>query len=187
MILIIKDDNAQLRERAELERRLRRWGRVFGPSPATEWDEGEGANSLLGELLRRARVGAVNRCVDDSLWNPQREDLCRGDGSLIRSIPGSDRVTARGKESRGGAHRSYVDPDAQLVDITAVALWRVHMVRGVVLRAEYCLRGPRREKAVYAAQVACLARLPVRRYSQHLDAAIDWMTAHLPAERRKAA
>jgi hypothetical protein len=146
-----------------LEGMLRTWGRVYGPPPPDEWaeDSSLGAGALTGCLIEFMRVGIVYG----------RE---------------SDKLTARGRESQGGAKPMKAHPVADQIDHLCVALYAENRIRAVVLRANYCIRGPRAEKLPWVSK-AVNQRISRRRYCTELDAARDWMGGRLGLVARRSA
>ena len=139
-------------EAHELERRLRFWGKVYGPAPDAEWDEETslGSGALTGCLIEFLRVGIVTGSEND----------CE--------------ITARGKESLGGAKPMKVHPEADQIDRLCCTLYRVRVVPALVLRADYCMRGPRREKLPWVSAIAHM-KVTRKKYSMELDFAKDWI------------
>lgn len=147
-------------DRVELEQVLRHWGRVYGPEPLAEWEEDSslGSGALTGCLIEFLRVGIVTG-------------------------PEGDHLTARGKESKGGAKPMKAHPVADMVDQLCCQLYKEHMVAALALRAEYCMRGPRSEKRAWIAGIAG-ERITRRKYDAKLEVAKFWFNTVL---KRKAA
>ena len=94
-------------EAYELEKELRHWGRVYGPAPETEWEEdsSNGSGLLTGCLIDFIRVGIITgteqeRIVIDRSCPELPEQIVVGS------------LTARGKESQGGAKPMKAHPVA---------------------------------------------------------------------------
>lgn len=147
-------------DQGELERLLRIWGRVYGPAPAQEWEEdsSHGSGALTGCLIDFLRVGVV-------------------------SGPEPEGITARGKQSEGGAKPMAAHPVADHLDHLCVVLYGEHRLASVVLRAHYCMRGHRKEKLPWVSGVIG-QRISRRRFAAELDFARSWMSV---AMAKKAA
>lgn len=117
------------------EQALRHWGRVYGPPPPLEWQEDSsmGSGALTGCLIEFLRVGIVH-------------GQARG------------KLTARGRESRGGAKPMKAHPLADRVDHLVCVLYAQDRRAAVALRAQYCLRGSLGDKCMWVA-TATAARL----------------------------
>lgn len=154
----------------ELETLLRRWGRVFSRPPAQEWDEDSsgGSAGLTSALLSRLHVGEGAR-------TPKR----RKPFDPLNDIRGMLKLTARGKESRGGSRVWNAPPDIEACEVAALALYRFDTLRGVVLRVEYCIPGRQREKAYTVGQTEGVSRITLRRYRHELDFARAFMAGSL--------
>lgn len=158
----------------QLEQLLRKWGRVFGPAPAAEWDEDDsgGSGGLTQDLLRKLRVGLAAVGAEPVLG----ETVVRAAGTrdVVRT-----HFTAKGRESQGGTRVWTPDPEAERVECAALRLYRYNRLQGVVLRFEYCYRGRHSEKAQLVATCLEMPDLKVRRYRQELDIARAWMAGAL--------
>lgn len=165
----------------ELERLLRRWGRVFGTAPPREWDEDSSGSlgALTSVLMSRMHVGIGSQAGEKQkrpVWiDPET-------GAVIPNyIPGVRRITARGKESASTMRPWNPDTDAEFVELAALDLYRYDRMRGVVIRLEYCCRGHRqKDKAAWVG--ACEGideRITLRRYRHELDFARQWMAGRL--------
>lgn len=173
----------------DLERLLRRWGRVFGPPPEREWDEDSSgsAGGLTANLMAQLHVGLGH--VGDAA-KPKRHVWTNPEtgAKVPMDIPGMRRITARGRETRN-PHRPpwSPDPEAESVEVAALDLYRYDALRGVVLRIEYCLRGfKQRERAVLVGRVEGMERITLRRYRHELDRAREWMAGRLFGNRAAA-
>jgi hypothetical protein len=167
---------------AELERLLRLWGRWFGVPPQREWDEdsSHGVGVLTQKLIEQTRVGA------GYTERTKRLPLSARAVNYLRAgldVP----PTARGRQSDGGATPWLPDVDADRVELAALDLYRYNLIQGIVLRCEYCLRGPRYEVKLPAArEYLADERLKLRRYRQELDLARAWMFGRLSGIFRSA-
>ena len=157
----------------ELERRLRWWGRWFGPAPAKEWDEdsSHGSGGLMQAAINRARVG-IAPIVDE----PALHGRWTGAGKDRRWEP--ERWTAKGKPSKGGAPVWNPHPEADEVEVAVLMLHRMHHLRACCLRAHYCLRGGAKFGARWAGEASSLV-ITVRRYRSELDLGRQWIGGRL--------
>lgn len=142
----------------EFEARLRFWGRVYGPAPPSEWDEdsSHGSGALTGCLIDFLRVGIVSGAEPEHL-------------------------TARGRESEGGAKPMKAHPQADEIDVLCCQLYREGRLAALVLRANYCMRGPRREKLPWVSGIYG-AHVSRRQFGEALVAARGWMFLALQAK-----
>jgi hypothetical protein len=124
------------RRMSELEIRLRKWGRVFGPPPPAEWDEEKSGTrgAKLPILLGGARLGMMT-LTDEPLIHGKWLKGPFGDKEFVPT-----RWTAKGKQSDSGRGVWHPDPDADGVEQVMLELYRIHPVRACALRAHYCLR-----------------------------------------------
>lgn len=164
---------------AELDRLLRLWGRWFGVPPEREWDEdsSHGVGVLTQRLIEQTRVGAG--------YTERTKRLPLSARALMYLRAGLEAPpTARGRQSDGGGRPWLPDPEADRVELAALDLYRYNAIQGVVLRCEYCLRGPRYEVKLPAArEYLSNQRLKLRRYRHELDMARSWMHGALSAAR----
>ena len=117
----------------DLERALRKWGRVFGEPKPAEWDESASewgvseTSEVTGTVLQMIRVG-------------------------MRYAKQARKLTAYGKASRGGLRPSWSpDPEAQRIEDAWLRLYRAEPLQAAALRAKYCLFGlTDKERAVAA-------------------------------------
>lgn len=151
-------------DRAEFNRLLRHWGRVYGPAPAQEWDEDSsmGSGTLTGSLIEFLRVGVVT-------------------GPECRFGPRS-RLTARGKETKRTLKRMRAHPVADRIDSLCIVLHSVDPLPALVLRAHYCWRGEHQWRRAWVASVSG-HRIGRKRYYRELEAARAWMFLALRAKR----
>lgn len=184
----------------ELENLLRRWGRVFGEPPPSEWDE-ESSGTETGQthaLVQAARADGksvlkLNTTLSklrDKLRKQRREQIL---GEKLKKGYGDPRELLEehrcyGFESRGGKKPMYIDPVADWVDRTAVQLYENDQTLAVVLRIEYCTRGNRAEvKLPKVRKILGMPTMKLRRYRLELEAAKDWMMRKLSCQKRKVA
>lgn len=115
---------------SEIERALRYWGAIYGPPPPDEWqeDSSHGSGALTGCLIEFLRVGVV-------------------------SGPESDSITARGRESQGGAKPMKAHPAADRIDRLVCLLYATDRRAAVAVRAHYCLRTVMRLKVWWVGRV----------------------------------
>ena len=149
----------------ELERLLRKWGRVFGPPPPSEWDEESsgGAGALTSIAMQIVRVGVA----------------------AIKPEPFGEGMgyTAKGKPSEGGSSRWQPDLEADAVEQAWLQVYREDKLQGVVIRMHYCLRGRLREKLPLIRDAAEVRRIGLRRAYYVLDDARDAMDERLYTAR----
>lgn len=181
----------------ELENLLRRWGRVFGEPPPSEWDE-ESSGTETGQthaLVQAAKsdglsVLKMNTTLSklrDRLRKQRREailgDKLKKGFSDPRELLEEHRCW--GSESRGGKKPMHIDPLADWVDRTAVQLYENDQTLAVVLRIEYCTRGRHRDKLPKVQNILEQPRMTLRQYRQHLDQARTWMDGALSVKKRQ--
>lgn len=156
-------------EAHDLEKELRYWGRVYGPAPETEWEEdsSHGSGLLTGCLIDFIRVGIVTGTEKERIVIDRTRP-----GLPEQVVVGT--LTARGKESQGGAKPMKAHPVADRIDRLCCQMYRERVVPALVLRADYCMRGPRREKMPWINAIVG-RRISRRRYSTELDWAKAWM------------
>ena len=151
----------------ELERLLRKWGRVFGPPPPSEWDEesSDGAGALTSIAMQIVRVGVA----------------------AIKPEPFGEGMgyTAKGKPSEGGASRWQPDLEADAVEQAWLQVYRSDRLQGVVMKFYFCARGPLKSKLPVIREAAEIRRLGLSKAYEILDDARYSMDALLFTARDK--
>lgn len=162
----------------ELDVVLRWWGRLYGEAPPAEWEEDR---TLTGtHPLARAMEFAPGRKADTTGYLGR----ARMRGGVVGGAPAWAREPMPCKETRVVAGRALgggrpIPVEVQQVESAALALHRVDQVRGLVLRAEYCKRGPQAEKAEWVTAQGFPVGLRV--YREALAFAKGWMQGRLAA------
>lgn len=176
---------------SDLETLLRRWGRFYGEPRPAEWDEdssGDEAGQTIHVLDSAARSSGTSKATDmaDQAKRARRRDTVKKAMKASLVLKGSfdkreyfEGHTCYGHASRGGPKPMYTDPLATWVDKTAIQLYTADMVRGVVLRIEYCTRGKHRDKLPVVQKIVNDCHMSLRKYRQHLDYARVWMDGAL--------
>ena len=175
-----------------LEKLLRLWGAVYGPDRVPEWDEGEvgESGSLGGTLGVVVRAARARRRVGVA-WErrPLRIRMRDGRWAEVARLTPDAGLTARGVETRrpaggwwgGVATRPERGGDAAVVERAWGVLYGAAEVRALVLRAEYCVRGTRRERVEWVegrvGPAGGRVVLLMREYRAELAAAKRWMAA----------
>lgn len=180
----------------ELENLLRRWGRVFGEPPPSEWDEEKsgtetGSTHALVQAARSDGLSVLKMNMTlaklrDKLRRQRRESIL-GE-KLLKGYHDPRELMEEhrcyGFETRGGRKPMHVDPVADWVDRTAVQLYENDQTLAVVLRIEYCTRGRHRDKLPRVQSILENPRMSLRQYRQHLDQARAWMDGALSVKKR---
>jgi hypothetical protein len=164
----------------ELELRLRRWGREFGPPPPSEWDEdsSHGSGGLTAALLNRMRTGVMP--IGPEPFGCDRDEH----GKVTRGHV----LSAMGKQSEGGARTWRASPEAERVELAWEKLYYRDRTRGVCMRIEYCAgRGYRRREKLAIAARALEARITMRTYRREIDLGREFMAGALGITRRAVA
>ena len=172
----------------ELEALLRCWGRAYGERPPQEWQEDR---TLTGSHpLDRARMFARSKRdkIEMQAWTPTRaKALMKWAANGFAGRPpawAGEIVTATETRTSGAKVMAQFDnvftPQMALVESAAMDLYRLHPLRGAVLRGQYCRRGSQAEKAEWVAGVVG-EEVPVRRFRGELEHARTWMHGRLAA------
>lgn len=168
----------------ELELVLRRWGRVFGERPPSEWEEEVSPYPQpLAQAMEFAPGGKDKRRADFRDGRGRRAIMANTAGLVTQQTPdviapGWAADPIRGSQTRGIGRPWHPDPVAEVVELAALALHRFDVWKGVCLRLEYCARGFQADKAVRAGVI--LGRtIKTRRYRIELDMAKVWMAGKL--------
>lgn len=132
----------------DLEHSLRAWGRVYGPQPESEWEEdsSHGSGALTGCLIEFLRVGIVTGSVNERV-------VIKKQGSVQEQVL-VGRLTAKGKQSQGGAKPMKAHPMADYIDHMVCVIQKTDVRAAISLRAQYCLRGmTAREKCLWVSKM----------------------------------
>lgn len=162
-------------DRKELERLLRYWGRWFGAPPPPEWDEDDSGTVgvLTDNLLDRMRVGLAAIGSE-----PIMGERVERHGNQVELL--SQRFTAKGRQSEGGAKPWTPPPDAERVELAALDLYRYDRMRGLALRVHYLAGRMRlRERPPILAGYLGVKTMKLRTYRAELELAREWMGKRL--------
>jgi hypothetical protein len=173
-----------IENRDDLEFVLRRWGRVFGERPPSEWEEETSPYPQpLAQAMEFAPGSRDKRRAQFRDGRGRRAILAQAAGLRTKDTPdvlapGWAADPIRGHQTRGIGRPWHPDPIAEVVELAALDLHAFDPWQGVCLRLEYCARGFQADKAVRAGLI--LERtIKLRRYRQELDMAKGWMAGHL--------
>lgn len=168
----------------ELELVLRRWGRVFGERPPSEWaEEISPYPQPLAQAMEFAPGGKDKRRATFRDGHGRRSIMATAAGLRTDQrpdviAPGWAADPIRGSQTRGVGRPWHPDPVAEAVETAALRLHRFDPWKGVCLRLEYCARGFQADKAERAGRI--LERpIKLRRYRQEVDMAKVWMAGNL--------
>lgn len=162
----------------DVEELLRRWGREYGERRPAEYQEDRSPiPCLLGAMAgRRAPTGkgaaAVGRTkvTDSPIWGRD-------------PIPCAETRTGVPRDPYiGGLNEPTRDPVADVIDAIVAALGRASPAQAVCLRAHYCKRGTRAERAAWASQAAG-QRITVSVLRYHVELGRAYVAGAVQARR----
>lgn len=158
------------------EELLRRWGRVYGEAPPTEWEEeGSGSPHPLAVAMEYA-PGRLGRAVSVAYKRVTRP----GERSWSRDpIPCVETRQASSALYFTGASSSQVAPELARVEAAVLALYRINTLRGLVMRGQYCRRGPQAEQVEWINGLDRGISLTLRSYRDELAHARTWVHGRL--------
>jgi hypothetical protein len=171
---------------------LRKWGRLLGERPPSEWGDEVPVGYLPQSSHPLSRVGAPPKIIR------QRTTMDRGGierrGLLAQAAVKDVRLTMRVVPASFVDHvpcsetRSMRDPardfpmpmEVAKIERAALDLYSINRLRGLCLRMAYCTRGSRDEKAQ---RVAGMLGEPVNgeRYKNELRFAKVWVHGRVAA------
>lgn len=168
---------------ADFEELLRRWGRVYGEQAPPEWAE-EGAASLLmvGNGTHPLAVameyapGKVDRTVSVAYrrrTRPGERDWSRDPIACTESRHYAGALYFSGNE------QARVAPEVSKVERAAMDLYRINTLRGLVLRGQYCRRGPQAEQVEWINGLGRGIAVNLRSYREELAHARTWVHARI--------
>lgn len=156
----------------DLEDFLRRWGRVYGQRPPTEWD-------LPTSLTPSPSAAAMNRAPASEMGRARRLGLLDHVNTGEKSpAPNWHQYAVTCSETRTPRGEPVHDEFADRIEREAIRLYRFSALLGVVLRVNYCMRGTHAEKAEWAGTILGTG-LTRNRYRDELDKARAWMSGAL--------
>lgn len=170
--------------RDELDQQLRQWGHALNGRHEVRRSE----NDPGSHPISKARQFAMKpkdfiKKVAGRDGRDRRTAMAAGTpGQRISPMWASDPITC--KETRpsgsGAAVDQGVPSDLMWIEKAAMALYRQHPIRGVVLRFEYSLHGPQKDKAAKVSE-AVGEKVTLRRYREEKKLALEWVQGRLTA------
>lgn len=165
---------------ADFEELLRRWGRVYGEHAPAEWQEEESASLMVGGGAHPLAVameyapGKAQRSVSVAYARPRAAVRDWRDPTPCRE----SRHYA-GALYFSGAEVARVEPEVSRVERAVMDLYRINTCRGLVMRGQYCRRGPQAEQVEWINGLDRAIVLTLRSYREELAHARTWVHARI--------
>jgi hypothetical protein len=166
----------------EFETLLRRWGRAYGEHAPPEWqEEGDASLVMVGAggahpiaVAMEYAPGRAQRMVSVAYKRPR---------DAVRFW----RDPVAGKETRhyagalyfSGAEQSRVEPAVSKVEKAVMDLFRINTLRGLVMRGQYCRRGPQSEQVEWINGLDRGIQTDLRNFRYELGHARTWIHARI--------
>jgi hypothetical protein len=167
---------------AEFEDLLRRWGRVYGEQAPAEWEE-EGTASLMAvggaaahpiAMAMEYARGKDDRMVAVAYARPRAAVRAWRD-----PMPCTESRHYSGALYFSGSEQSRVAPDVSQVERAVMDLFRIDTLRGLIMRGQYCRRGPARDQVEWINGLDRGIAVNLRTFRDELAHARTWVHARI--------
>jgi hypothetical protein len=166
---------------SDFEELLRRWGRVYGEKAPPEWEE-EGMASLMLvgggahpiAVAMECAPGRAQRMVSVAYKRPREAVIHWRD-----PVAGKETRHYSGALYFSGAEQARIEPIVSKVEKAVMDLFRINTLRGLVMRGQYCRRGPQSEQVDWINSLDRGIQTDLRNFRYELGHARTWVHARI--------